>query len=404
MSRSGDAILLRLAAFARTLRAAGIDVGPARVITALHALGAIDIGQRDDVYWALRCSLTSSVDDAEVFDVIFEAFWERRVPETARRHAPPRPGDGDPDAPRRETRRPLTPDEQPEEVSEEDESRHARLASDHERLQTLDFREYGDDELRQARESLERVVRLLPQRRARRLRPAHSGRHVDARATLRQAMRHGGHPIERRWRRPKQVPRRLVFLVDVSGSMEPYARAVVLLLQTIVATGSVVEAFAFGTRLTRLTPHLTGRDPQRALRRAAEAVPDWAGGTRIGDNLRAFNDVWGRRAVTRGAIVTVVSDGWERGDVGELAAAMARLRMTSHTVVWVNPLTGDPQFQPLAAGMAAALPHVDLFLPGHDLRSLTGLLEVLEAIDARHGTGATRSGALARRAGTGVAG
>jgi uncharacterized protein with von Willebrand factor type A (vWA) domain len=174
--------------------------------------------------------------------------------------------------------------------------------------------------------------------------------------------------------------------------MEPYARALVLLLQAMVATGSAVEAFAFGTRLTRLTPHLGGRDPDHALRRAAEAIPDWAGGTRIADNLRAFNDVWGRRAVTRGAIVTIVSDGWERGEVGQLAAAMARLRMTSHTVVWVNPLTGDPQYEPLAAGMAAALPHVDLFLPGHDLRSLTGLLRVLEAIGERHGAGAAASG------------
>jgi uncharacterized protein with von Willebrand factor type A (vWA) domain len=400
MTGSGDAILLRLGAFARTLRASGIDVGPARLITALRALEAVDISQRDDVYWALRCTLTSSVDDAEVFDVVFEVFWGRRVPPTAVRVAPPRAGDGEPDAARRETRRRLTPDEAPDEVSEEDESRLARLASEHERLQTLDFREYGEDELREARESLERVVRLLPQRRARRLRAAHDGRHIDARATLRQAIRHGGHPIERRWRAPKQVPRRLVFLVDVSGSMEPYARAVVLLLQTVVATGSAVEAFAFGTRLTRLTPHLAGRDPQRALRRAAEAVPDWAGGTRIGENLRAFNEVWGRRAVTRGAIVTVVSDGWERGDVGELAAAMARLRMTSHTVVWVNPLTGDPRFEPLAAGMAAALPHVDLFLPGHDLRSLTGLLEVLEAIDTRRGGGgaAVRDAAVGARA------
>jgi uncharacterized protein with von Willebrand factor type A (vWA) domain len=203
-------------------------------------------------------------------------------------------------------------------------------------------------------------------------------------------MRHAGHPLERRWRAPKEVPRRLVFLVDISGSMEPYARATLLLLRAMVATGAPVDAFAFGTRLTRLTAHLANRDVDEALRRAAAAVPDWAGGTRIGDNLRGFNDIWGRRAVTRGAVVVIVSDGWERGDVGELTRAMWRLRLTSHTLIWVNPLTGDPEFEPLAAGMVAALPHVDLFLPGHDLRSLTGLLDVLGAVAARRAAGVGR--------------
>ena len=169
-------------------------------------------------------------------------------------------------------------------------------------------------------------------------------------------MRTGGVPIERAWREPKLVPRKLVYLVDVSGSMEPYARAMVMFLQAAVRAGRHVEAFTFGTRLTRLTPHLAGRDPDRALANAARAVPDWAGGTRIGENLKAFNDVWGRRGLTRGAIVVIASDGWERGDPTLLAEEMRRLHLAAHRIVWTNPLAGRRGLPPAGrrnAGRAA---------------------------------------------------
>jgi uncharacterized protein with von Willebrand factor type A (vWA) domain len=159
--------------------------------------------------------------------------------------------------------------------------------------------------------------------------------------------------------------------------MEPYARALVLFLQAAVSTGRHVEAFTFGTRLTRLTPYLDGRDPERALERAARAVPDWAGGTRIGEALHAFNDLYARRGMTRGAIVTIASDGWERGDVGLLRQEMARLRRRSRAVVWVNPLKGTEGYEPLAAGMAAALPYCDVFLPGHNLAALESLADAI---------------------------
>ena len=200
-----------------------------------------------------------------------------------------------------------------------------------------------------------------------------TGATFDPRRTLREAMRTGGVPIERAWREPKLVPRKLVYLVDVSGSMEPYARAMVMFLQAAVRAGRHVEAFTFGTRLTRLTPHLAGRDPDRALANAARAVPDWAGGTRIGENLKAFNDVWGRRGLTRGAIVVIASDGWERGDPTLLAEQMRRLHLAAHRVVWTNPLAGGEGYRPLVAGMQAALPYVDDFLPGHNLRALETL-------------------------------
>jgi uncharacterized protein with von Willebrand factor type A (vWA) domain len=165
--------------------------------------------------------------------------------------------------------------------------------------------------------------------------------------------------------------------------MEPYARAMVMFLQAAVQSGRHVEGFTFGTRLTRLTPHLVGRDPDRALRSAARAVPDWAGGTRIGENLKAFNDIWGRRALTRGAVVVIASDGWERGDPALLGQEMARLQRAAHSVVWVNPLAGAEGYRPLVAGMATALPYVDRFLPGHNLRALETLAGVLEELAPR---------------------
>jgi uncharacterized protein with von Willebrand factor type A (vWA) domain len=263
---------------------------------------------------------------------------------------------------------------------EKDEMAAAVWSAD-EQLRDRDFARYGPEELRRARALVARVARVAPRRRSLRRQPANSGRTFDPRRTLREAMRTGGVPIERAWREPKLVPRKIVYLVDVSGSMEPYARAMVMFLQAAVRAGRHVEAFTFGTRLTRLTPHLAGRDPDRALANAARAVPDWAGGTRIGENLKAFNDVWGRRGTTRGAIVVIASDGWERGDPTLLAEQMKRLHLAAHRIVWTNPLAGGEGYRPLVAGMQAALPYVDDFLPGHNLRALETLAEVLEEID-----------------------
>lgn len=205
------------------------------------------------------------------------------------------------------------------------------------------------------------------------------------RRTLRQAMHTEGDPMQRAWRRNRVVPRRTIFLLDISGSMSPYARPVMMFAQAAVQAGRVVEAFTFGTRLTRVTAQLMGRDRDRALAEAARTVPDWSGGTRIGLSLRSFNELWGRRGLARGSVVVIVSDGWERGDPGPLRAAMGQLHRIAHAVVWVNPLAGDPRYEPLAAGMAAAFPHVDLFLPGHDLSALMSLAAALERIPARRG-------------------
>jgi uncharacterized protein with von Willebrand factor type A (vWA) domain len=249
-----------------------------------------------------------------------------------------------------------------------------------ERLRALDFARYTDAELQEASRLLERIARSAPLRSSRRLRIAADGPVFDKRRTLRAAMRTDGYPIERSWRRPRLVPRKLVFAVDVSGSMQPYARAMIMFMQAAVRAGRRVEAFTFGTRLTRVTRELEGRNPDRALAAATRMVPDWAGGTRIGANLRALNDEWGPRGLTRGAVVVIVSDGWERGDIPRMVREMQRLARMTHTLVWVNPLAGEPGYEPLAQGMAAALPYIDHFLPGHNLNSLAAMAEVLESL------------------------
>jgi uncharacterized protein with von Willebrand factor type A (vWA) domain len=262
---------------------------------------------------------------------------------------------------------------------------HGHGASFTERLLTLDFREYGPDELIAARQLVDRIAKTLPRRRSFRLEPAVSARRLDMRRTLRQAMRTEGEPIERAWRRNRLVPRTAVFLLDISGSMAPYVRPMIMFAQSAVMAGRSVEVFTFGTRLTRVTNHLGGGNRDRALAEAAKVVPDWSGGTRIGPSVQSFIETWAKRGLARGAVVVIVSDGWERGDARPLGDAMAHLHRMAHAIVWVNPLAGDPGYAPLAAGMAAALPHVDVFLPGHDLLALMALAAALESLPDRRG-------------------
>jgi uncharacterized protein with von Willebrand factor type A (vWA) domain len=219
---------------------------------------------------------------------------------------------------------------------------------------------------------------------SRRRSPDPRGDVLDLRRLLRRSLRTGGEPIEQPWKARKSVPRKLVVLCDISGSMDAYARALLLYLHAVVGTGRSVEAFAFGTRLTRLTSDLATRDAESALARANEIAVDWGSGTRIGASLAEFNGTYGRRALSRGAVVVIVSDGWERDDPALVAREMAKLGRAAYAVVWVNPLKGNPEYQPLAGGMRAALPFVDRFLPGHNLRSLEQLGAVLEGIERRH--------------------
>jgi uncharacterized protein with von Willebrand factor type A (vWA) domain len=371
-SARAEALLRKLVAFSRLLREGRVECGPGRLQDAVRALEVVDITSRTDVYWALRCTLISRHDDVDVFDAAFAAFWDGApVAASERGREIRQPSAGGQRIGAGQDLAADRADGGADSAAERAERGTAWSAV--ERLRRLDFTEYGPEELRRARRLVERVARAAPHRRSRRLEAAHDGRKLDARRTLQSAMRTGGHPLERSWRRRRLVPRKLLFLVDVSGSMEPYARATIMFLQAAVGPGRKVEAFTFGTRLTRVTGQLEGRDPDRALRAASETVPDWAGGTRIGENLRAFNDRGACRGLVRGAVVVIVSDGWERGDPQLLAAEMRRLHRAAHVVVWVNPLAAEPGFEPLAQGMAAALPHVDVFAPAHDLASLAAL-------------------------------
>jgi len=358
--------------FGRVLRAAGLEVGPGRLQDALRGLDVVGLARRDDVYHTLRATLVARREEMDAFDAAFAAYWEE---------APgmPQPDVGievprlEPSAP------PPVPAHEPDGGGDEsgEESTTVLAASPDERLRQRDFADMTVAELRRLRRLMERLPDTTPKRRSRRLRAGTSGDVLDARQTLRRAIRTQGLPFDPAFRRRKQVPRKLVFLCDVSGSMEPYARAIVMFLQAVTVTGRRVEAFAFGTRITRLTPHLKKLDPARALAGAGGLMPDWGGGTRIGDSLRRYNDVWGRRGLTRGAVVVIVSDGWERGDLTLLDAELARISRQAHRLVWVNPLKGHDGFAPLAGGMRIALRHADVFVEGHNLVALEALADVL---------------------------
>jgi uncharacterized protein with von Willebrand factor type A (vWA) domain len=255
--------------------------------------------------------------------------------------------------------------------------------SDAELLRDKDFADYTDAERRLARRLMRRIAGAGPSRPTRRTRPSrrrgvppHAAR-PDLRRTIRSSLRTGGDPVERHWREPSERPRPLVLVCDVSGSMEPYARMLLQYMQACVAARRRVEAFVFGTRLTRVTAELAGRDPDRALDRAAGAAGDWSGGTRIGDALSTLNREHGRR-LGRGAIVVLVSDGWDRGEPERLAEEMARLHRCAHRLIWLNPLKAHPDYEPLTRGMQAALPHVDHLLAGNSLASLAHLADLME--------------------------
>jgi len=376
----GSAIVRHVVTFGRVLREVGVEVGPGRIADAMNGLGAVDLTRQEDVYFTLRQTLVSRHDELELFDRAFVA-WFLRGPvaplvrqKDRRRHA---------DRVVRDTLESGRGDDEHEEPDELD-APHEVGASAHELLREKDFAEMTPEEFERVRRLMAAIARTRPRRTSRRRSPDPRGDRLDLRRLCRKSLRSGGDPVEQTWKARKTVHRKLVVLCDVSGSMDAYARALLFYLHAIVGTGTGVEAFAFGTRLTRLTPDLATRDPEAALARATEIAIDWGSGTRIGASLAEFNAVYGRRALSRGAVVVIVSDGWERDDPDLIGPEMAKLARAAYAVVWVNPLKGNPEYQPLAGGMRAALPFVDRFLPGHNLRSLEELGAVLAGIERRH--------------------
>ena len=356
--------------FARLLRARGLAVPTDAVATFTEALGAVGIDDRPHVYWAGRATLVHRPEDVAVYDRCFAAWWLAQPLATTVVAVEPAVVAHDADEP-----------DDPGDDDAEGEERLLQVVrySAAELLRQRDFADYDERDWAEADALMAALRVAVAPRRSRRLRPTHHRRgRPDLRRTLRLALENGGEPLRRAWRAPSQTPRRLVVLIDVSGSMDSYARGLLRFAHAaMVARPGRTEVFAMGTRLTRLSRELSHHDPDTALASAAEAVADWSGGTRLGEGLAAFNDHYGARGMARGAVVVVLSDGWDRGRPDQLAAEMTRLRRLAHRVVWANPLKASPGFAPLARGMAAALPHVDAFVEGHLLAALQELAEVI---------------------------
>ena len=357
---------------AAALRRLGVRVGLGELLAAHRALAAVDAASREQAFLALRATLCSSRADHELFALAFAAvFVEEADPAQEALAALG-------EVPRAALPRVAVPVPAEERSSLELLEPVPAAWSELELLREKDFAAYTDAERAAARRLLARLAARGPTRLSRRTRPVRRRGHIpDLRATTRASLGKGGELLERRWREPTRRPRRLVLVLDVSGSMAPYARMLLQYVQASVAARARVEAFAFGTQLTRLTRELAGRDPDLALHRAAERVTDWSGGTRIGASLATLNREHGRR-IGRGAFVVILSDGWDRGDPDELAAELGRLRRTAHRLVWLNPLAADARYEPLTRGMRAAMPHLDRLLPGNTIASLEQLADLME--------------------------
>jgi uncharacterized protein with von Willebrand factor type A (vWA) domain len=386
-------------ALAATLNRAGMAISPMQTARFAAALPLAMPYRRDQLYWTARVALVSEHSQLPLFDAVFGAVFDGMLDPADSRGdtaGPPPVGSEPRQRPADARRRVVSANTEPSTwPSATTAARHQRddqlpeqnvvpvLASSEERLRQTAFADMSSDEVVEMRRLVRRMVLATPPRRTRRRRTSpRSGERIDLRRTLRRARRTGGEPVGLVHRRRQHQPRRLVLLCDVSGSMEPYTRVFLSLLQGAVS-GARAEAFVFATRLTRLTRQLAMRDPDRALAEAAVAAPDWAGGTRLADSLRRFIDTEGRRGLARGSIVVILSDGWEQGDPRHLAVQMGRLQRLAHRIVWVNPRKAARDYTPATGGMAAALPFCNAFVSGHTLAAL-------EAVAAAIATGGPR--------------
>ena len=354
-------------ALATALRGAGMPIGPDRVQHFIEALGELDPRDRAHVYWAGRTTLCAHPEHIEHYDRIFAAFFDgrasgmRRVPMMAREVVTP-------------SEPPVRSDGAAEEGN--DQPMMVANASTVEVLRRRDVAAMTDQEREQLRRLLARFSLPGAERRTRRWQPNRRG-DIDRMRTVRALLRNGGEVAALRHRSTRTRPRRVVLLVDVSGSMSPYADALLRFAHAAARGRSRTEVFSMGTRLTRLTRELGYRDADTAMAAVAGTIPDWSGGTRLGVQLKAFLDLWGQRGMARGAVVVVLSDGWERDDPELLGEQMARLSRLAHRVIWANPRRARPGFEPLVGGLVAALPHVDAFVNGHSLAALEHLADVV---------------------------
>lgn len=366
MNPTGTGTLVGLAGFARALAESGMPVALDATDAYVRALREIDIGDPTQVYWAGRATLCRAPDDLDRYDAAFGSWFGGTVPTVSRTRGQ-----------RTRTARIAALSRNPggTDDSGEHSPRLQVAATDTEVLRHRDIAELTPAERAHLADMLTLLKPRPPRRSAARMRPSRRGP-VDARRTLRSMLAAGGEAVRPARHRHATRPRRVVLLIDVSGSMSPYADALLRFAHVVTrAHPAGTEVFSLGTRMTRLSRALRARDPEHALAAASRTVPDWAGGTRLGDTLQAFLDRWGRRGLARGAVVVIFSDGWERGDASLLGEQMAHLRRLAHAVLWVNPHAGGERYEPIQSGISAALPHIDRLLAGHSLATLETLLE-----------------------------
>ena len=378
-------ILHNLMLFGETLRRLGLDFGSGNMLDLVRATETIPIGRRQDFRAAARCLLVHRKQDFPLFDDAFQIFWRRpahgistrdlRSMGEERRYRNPQVG---PPVSGDETSGDLLGDA-PEGMPGIDMS---QTYSAREVLRQKDFADYTPGEIAQARSMMAELSWDLGSRRTRRTQTG-DGKALDWRSTFRDNLKYGGELLELSHRQPREKTRPLVLICDVSGSMERYTRLLLHFIHTIAGDLGRVEAFLFATRLTRITRYLNYRSIDQTVNEVARAVPDWAGGTRIGEAIKAFNYNWARRTLGSGPVVLVISDGWDRGEPELLSREMSRLQRSCHRLIWLNPLLGSPNYQPLTQGIQAALPYVDDFLPVHNLNSLEALAHHLNSLPPR---------------------
>ncbi len=374
MHHSGN-LLSNCVLFGRLLRSLGMDIPPTQMVDVVDSLNHVHIGNRQDFKNMLAALLVRRREQQKRFEDAFDSFWQ------ARWESVPLKGDSSPRSPQIEWLQPANADGQEStETPTSPEIEIRQTYSDLEVLRQKHFAQLNEAELQALRQQMRSIVWQLEPRRTRRTERATRGALLDMRRTLRQNLRNSGDifNLARRRRRYKRRP--VVVLCDISGSMERYSRILLQFLYTVAWQLERVEVFVFSTRLTRITRQLHHRSIEVALADAGRAVHDWAGGTRIGDAIKQFNYQWARRVLNQGAVVLVVSDGWDRGEIDLLAREMARLQRSSSQVIWLNPLLGDVDYQPLVRGMQAALPYIDRFLPVHNLASLEQLASMLKKL------------------------
>jgi uncharacterized protein len=401
----GERLLFRLTEFGRILWEVGINVGPGQMLDLAETLRYVDLTSKEEFYDTLKCCLLTKHEQEPVFNQMFEYYWFVR-------DKPDKKKDDKKGAARRQERQLRLPPserkrlaehmnsaEQKKESSTELRQNNKRRAQDDnqrdddmgkpqgtaytaiEYLRKKDFENFTWEEVQEAKRLMAEMRWHLGMRPTRRKAPAKKGSYPDMRRIVRRNLKYGAELIELTWRKTKIKPRPLVIICDISGSMSLYSRLLLHFVHTISNGLMNVEAFVFGTRLTRITRQLKRRDVDDAVRDVSKSVQDWSGGTRIGDALHFFNHFWARRVLGRGAVVLIISDGWDRGESDVLSVEMDRLQHSCHRLIWLNPLLGSPDYRPLTIGMKTALPFIDNFLPVHNLDSLISLGNLLSSID-----------------------